>query len=138
MTGHYEFNMDQKGRISIPAKLRSELGSKIFVSNGLGNCLKVYPESEWQKLMDKIGEQSYVAQEEFRRFFCANSQEVSLDKQGRFCLSGELRQYAGITDIATIVGVGNVAEIWSKERWDEVNGKMSEEKIRALMEQINF
>lgn len=134
MTGRYEYNIDQKGRISIPSKMREELGGKFVVSKGLDDCLKIYPMAEWDKLMQTITNLPFAKQRIPMRFYCEKSQENELDKQGRFCLSQELRDFAGLTDTAVIIGMYNTIEIWNKERWEKVAEELTTENIESMME----
>lgn len=133
MTGRYEYNIDQKGRISIPSKMREELGGRFVVSKGLDDCLQIYPMAEWEKLMNTITSLPFAAQRKPMRFYCEKSQENELDKQGRFCLSQELRDFAGLTDTAVIIGMNKTIEIWNKERWENIACDLTTENIEAIM-----
>lgn len=136
MLGRSDNNIDNKGRLSIPSKMREELGAKFVVFKGLDHCLNVYPMSEWQKLMDKIAAQPLIKQKQLMRFFCEDAQECELDKQGRFCLSKSLREYAYLTDTATLIGMRNTIEIWNADKWDEAMQEVDAESVAALMEEM--
>ncbi|MCC8022177.1 MAG: division/cell wall cluster transcriptional repressor MraZ, partial [Clostridiales bacterium] len=101
-------------------------------------CLKIYPMPEWDKLMAKIGEQSFTTQQKLRRFFCEKAQKFVLDKQGRFCIPQELRDYAGLEETAIIVGMESTIEVWNEARWNAINSDITSENSVSLMEEIGF
>lgn len=138
LVGRYDYNIDVKGRISIPSKMREELGARFVATKGLDNCIQILPIQEWERLMEKISAQSYVQQKQLRRFFCENSQEIELDKQGRFCIPPALRAFAGLTDAAAIIGMQNIIEVWNPQRWADANSELTPENIEAIMQEIGF
>ncbi len=138
LVGRSDYNIDAKGRISIPSKMREELGPRFVATKGLDSCIQILPLSEWEKLMSKIAAQPYVQQKQLRRFFCEKSQEIELDKQGRFCIPTALREYAHLKDCAAIIGMENIIEIWDPAHWDEANSELTSENIQSIMEEIGF
>lgn len=138
LTGQYQHNIDAKGRISIPAKLREDLGERFVVSKGTEHCLTVYPMGEWNRLQKKIDALPVAKAQKLHRFFSANADTVELDKQGRIVLAGHLREFAGLTGQAVVVGVSNSVEIWDKERWDAQCASITAESVEALMDEIGF
>lgn len=119
--GCYEHTIDDKGRLSIPAKLREALeasfSAPLFLTRK-DDCLVAYPSDEWRALEAKISglpsfDPKVVA---FRRFFLAPAQECPLDKAGRILVPPTLRAYAGLERDVVLAGMGNHLEVWSKER----------------------
>ena len=96
MYGKYKHTVDPKGRLFVPSKLRDELGEAFYVTLGLDHCLSVYTETGWQAILDKYNALP-ISQARKMRFLFANAAKCEPDKQGRFLIPTELRQYAGIT-----------------------------------------
>lgn len=117
--GEYNHNLDQKGRIAVPVKFRTELGSSAIVTKGLDSCLFVYPKEEWNKMTDKLAALpvSSSSARSFSRLMLSGAMEVEIDKQGRALLPGYLREYADLKDAVVMAGVLNRVEIWDKQRW---------------------
>ena len=95
MYGKYKHTVDPKGRLFVPSKLRDELGEAFYVTLGLDHCLSVYTETGWQAILDKYNALP-ISQARKMRFLFANAAKCEPDKQGRFLIPTELRQYAGI------------------------------------------
>ena len=142
LSGEYNHNLDSKGRVIIPAKLREQLGETIIITKGLDNCLFVFPEKEWQNFQEKLSKLKLVSKEarSFIRFFIGSSEEISLDKSGRILLPHPLREYASIEKEAVLVGVLNRLEIWDKERWISQNEETCNnmENIALKMEEMGM
>ena len=138
MKGEYNHNVDAKGRLFIPVKLREELGDRFTVTRGLDKCLAIYPASEWAVLEERIRALPMSKARDLQRFFFSSAFDAELDSQGRILLPAGLRQYAGLTKEATIIGASNHAEIWDTARWIEYNGGITDERIEAAMDDIGF
>lgn len=135
--GEYQHNLDAKGRVSVPVKYRSDLGSSAIVTKGLDSCLYLYPKGEWEKMAEKIANLpiSSSSARSFARVMLAGAMEVELDKQGRVLLPAYLREYASIDGEAVLAGVYNRVEIWNKEAWKE-NTKNEEGNISNTAETL--
>ncbi len=123
LMGEYLHNIDNKGRVILPAKFREELGDSFIVTKGLDNCLFVYAKDEWAILESKL-KQLPLAKPEARafvRFFFAGAAELECDKQGRMLLPNNLREYAKLDKDVVVIGVSNRIELWDKEAWDAYN-----------------
>lgn len=138
LLGEYNHNLDTKGRVSIPAKFRDDLGSSFIVTKGLDNCLFIYSKSEWETFETKLKTLPLTNPNarNFIRFFFSGATECELDKQGRINIPQNLRDYAGLTKEVYLIGVSTRVEIWNKENWenytspdnmdlDEIAGQMS-------------
>lgn len=119
--GEYRHNIDNKGRLIIPSKLRDELGEQFILTRGLDRCLFGYPMSEWSNLEAKLNEMSLAKKDArtFLRFFYSSATDCELDKQGRINIPSTLRSYADLEKWCTVVGVSNRIEIWDETRWQE-------------------
>ncbi|NLW65876.1 MAG: division/cell wall cluster transcriptional repressor MraZ [Clostridiales bacterium] len=138
MTGEFQHNLDSKGRLSIPARLREELGNVFYVTLSMDKCLAAYSAENWQSFTDKVDEMPYVKQRKMRPLF-AYAAKCEMDAQGRILIPQNLREYAGLTKNVTIVGSNNHAEFWDSENWNEINRiEMTPENIAAVMEELDF
>ena len=119
--GEYEHSVDAKGRLIMPAKLREEIGDKFVVTKGLDGCLFAYSQTEWTAFEEKLKSLpiSNKNARDFTRFFLSGAIECEIDKQGRFLITSNLREFAGLEKDVVIIGVNTRIEIWSKEKWNK-------------------
>ena len=122
LIGEYRHNIDDKGRIIIPAKFREEIGMKFVVTRGLDGCLFVYAMDNWNKIVSKLQTLPFTKKDArtFMRFFLSGATVCEFDKQGRINLSNSLIEYAGIQKECTIIGVNDRLEIWASEKLDAI------------------
>jgi len=135
-SGECEHTVDDKGRLIIPAKFRSELGEGLFVTRGLDGCLFVFPPDTWKDLSEKVANLP-LAQAGARLFsrMIYSGTECELDKQGRILLPAPLRAHADIESGVVVTGVNSRLEIWSQKRWQEMTIRMEEESS-SIAEQL--
>lgn len=119
--GEYHHSIDDKGRLIIPSKFREELGEKFIVTRGIENCLFVYSEDNWQKIVSKLETLPFTKRDarQFVRFFLSGATVAELDKQGRINITSPLISYANIKKECVIIGTGDRLEIWSEESWND-------------------
>ena len=119
--GEYEHSVDAKGRLIMPAKLREEIGEKFVVTKGLDGCLFAYSQNEWTAFEEKLKTLPLTNKNarDFTRFFLSGAIECEIDKQGRFLITSNLREFANLEKEVVIIGVNTRIEIWSKEKWQE-------------------
>lgn len=128
LMGEFHHNLDEKGRIIIPTKLREELGENIIVTRGLEDCLFIYSEEEWSLIVSKLKTLPFTKKDarSFTRMFLSGAVKTQFDKQGRLKISSPLLEYASLLKECVIIGVNDRLEIWSKENWNsfvEINKK---------------
>lgn len=118
--GEYHHSIDDKGRLIIPAKFRSELGDKFIITRGIENCLFVYPEKRWEEIVHKLESLPFTKKDarNFTRFFLSGATVAEFDKQGRVNITSPLINYAGIEKECIIIGTGDRLEIWSEDAWN--------------------
>lgn len=122
--GEYEHSIDAKNRVIIPSKFREGLGEKFVITKGLEQgCLLVFPMEEWQNFEEKLKSLPFGSKEArtFSRYFFSSASECEIDKQGRTVIASNLKDYAKIEKDVVIIGVSSRVEIWSKEKWEELN-----------------
>jgi len=130
LIGEYEHSLDVKGRLIMPAKLREDMGEKFIITKGLDGCLFGFSQNEWSNFEEKLKTLPLTNKNarDFVRFFLSGAIECEIDKQGRFLIASNLREYANMEKDVVIIGVGTRLEIWNKDKWKEYN---SEENISA-------
>ncbi|MGI6103269.1 MAG: division/cell wall cluster transcriptional repressor MraZ [Patescibacteria group bacterium] len=117
--GEYEHNLDAKGRLAVPYRMRRELEAGAVVTRGVDGCLVMYTRDEWERLAAQIAAlpMSDPKARRFARFFLAGAAEVEFDKQGRVLLPTYLREYAKFDGAVVVAGVFNRIELWSQAAW---------------------
>lgn len=128
LLSNYEYSVDEKGRLAIPAKFRPELGARLVLTRGFDGCLVAYPLDEWQRFTEKLSALSPLQSDErvVVRTTLAYAYELELDRQGRILIPADLRDYADISDGVVFAGMYSRVEIWSKEHWLEQEALMRE------------
>ena len=116
MTGQYAHNIDAKGRLFIPARLREELGQTFHVTVGMDHCLSVYSDESWAAFTDKLRDLHYSKAKALRPLF-ANAIDCEPDGQGRILIPAKLREYANLQKEVVVIGSFDRVEIWNAERW---------------------
>lgn len=118
--GEYHHTIDEKGRLTIPSKVRDQLGERFVVTRGLDNCLFVYREDEWTNIISKYRELPNTKDaRNFMRFFLSGATVCEFDKQGRVNIPSPLSTFAGLEKDCVIIGVNDRLEIWSSDRWSQ-------------------
>lgn len=130
LIGEFEYSLDVKGRLVMPSKIREDIGEKFIITKGLDGCLFGFSKQEWNNFEEKLKTLPLTNKNarDFVRFFLSGAIECEIDKQGRFLVASNLREYAGLEKEAVITGVGTRIEIWDKDKWKNYN---SEENLSA-------
>jgi len=122
--GTYSHTLDAKGRLIIPAELRTGLGDTFYVTQNLDGCLSLYPEADFQALKEKLDTLPKITNEaarRLRRFYFANSRQMEPDGQGRVLIPGTLRTYASLKKKIVLLGVDDHVEVWDEDLWKTYN-----------------
>ena len=138
LTGEYRHNIDEKGRMNFPSRLREELGERFIITRWLDDCLVVFSEDEWQVMCDKIRQQPIGRSRDVQRYLFANAAVVEPDKQGRILIPQNLRTRAGLERDVVVIGVLNRAEIWNKDRWEAVNDSITSDMLDEKMRELDL
>lgn len=141
--GEYSHNIDAKGRIIIPAKLREQLGGQFMITRGFEGCLAVYPMEAWEKLVEKLAmlPTNQKSARFLQRELLSGAAEAEPDKQGKVLITPPHRVHAALTKDVVIIGVGTRVEIWDAQRLSEYRGEdteMSLEEAAESLEGFNF
>ncbi len=140
LIGEYFHNIDAKGRVSMPAKFRDDLGGRFVLSRGRGQCLQAYSIEEWTKFETELLALKGREANTLRHFFFSNSIECEIDAQGRVLIPSKHREYAGISRETAFIGMSDHIEIWDKAEWDNQTAKpeFTPQGIEELMESLGL
>lgn len=135
--GEYQHQLDEKGRLIIPARFREELGSPFVATRGLDRCLFAFPAGEWARVEEKLRALPLTQADAraFVRLLMAGAAPVEVDRAGRALLPAHLRQYAGLERDVVVLGVGSRVEIWDRGVW-EAYAARAEGSFESIAEKI--
>ncbi len=127
LSGEYLNNLDDKGRIMIPSRLRSEIeGNSLVLTRGVDKCLWLFTLTEWKRISEEIMASTSIFQSKARmiqRRIIAPAQEIEFDKAGRINITPALRQSVELKKECVILGINNYVEIWDEavyqNYWEE-------------------
>jgi transcriptional regulator MraZ len=119
LLGTHDHTIDDKSRLTLPAKFRHSFEAGVVVTRGLDPCLVAYPRDEWARSQSRIAELDTLSGEarQLQRVVYGNAVEGDLDKQGRFVIPTKLREYAGLDRDVVVAGVNDHLEIWDRAAW---------------------
>ena len=137
--GNYNYNLDDKGRISIPTPYKTSFGEKLICVQGFEECIYLFSVSDWNALAEKISSLSITksANRKFARLFMSNAFEASIDSKGRINLESVLIAHAKLTKDCIFLGASNHVEIWDKENWEKYKSSCCEE-YDTLAEEVEL
>jgi len=133
LIGEYIHTLDEKNRVSVPAKFRKELGKKIIITPGLGQCLFIFTVKEWEKVSKKLSDSdsdlSFLKadQRSFNRYMFGRAAEVAIDSIGRMLIPEFLQAGIRLRDKAAIIGVKDRVEVWNEKAWAEQKARVAKE-----------
>lgn len=128
LTGTFPRTLDEKLRVAVPKRLCDDFGegnlSALIVAPGQDRCLLVYAPGGFERLGQKLAEQSATRLEvrNYKRLFYSRAERVDLDGQSRIRLPERLASFAGLKREVTLVGVQDHAELWDSEAWKSFLG----------------
>ncbi|MCS7056219.1 MAG: division/cell wall cluster transcriptional repressor MraZ [Thermoflexales bacterium] len=117
--GEFTHTLDEKSRLTLPAKFRARLADGVVMTTGADKCLLIYPLDEFKLLFERVSALPVMGREAatLRRMLYSNAHDAVPDKQNRVVIPQALREYAEITNEAVIVGVGKFIEVWNPREW---------------------
>lgn len=119
--GEFRHNIDAKGRLSIPAKMRIQCGESVYVTRGNDGCLALYTQSGWEAYYQELQAlpQKKKSTRIFIRLVTSRASECEFDKLGRINIPQVLRKEGNLEKECVVVGVGDHVEIWNAQTWDQ-------------------
>ncbi len=138
--GEYTHTVDDKGRLTIPAKYRGLLAAGLVVTRGFDQNLMMFPLDGWQELANRIAQRplSDEGMRAFRRRVFSGAVDLAPDRQGRILLPPYLRQFAGINGEVVIAGMFNYLEIWNSADWQTVRADIESDGDAARWEDLGI
>ena len=117
--GEFVHTIDEKGRLTIPARFRADLAVGLIVTRGIDRCLAIYPREEWNRLAGRVSALPMTdrSARAFRRLVFANASDATPDKQGRVLIPPHLREYAGLDGEVIVTGLNTYIEVWNPDSW---------------------
>ena len=129
LLGEFEHTIDDKNRLTLPARFRDAMSDGVVVTRGMDGCLYAYPRGDWlERLQSRVAELDPLSKEsrQLQRHFFSGAAEAELDKQGRIMIPAPLLRYAGLEREVVVAGIHDHLEIWDRETWrrelNEVEG----------------
>jgi MraZ protein len=119
--GQFQHNLDEKGRLMIPAPYRQTLEGGAYIMQGFDRCLMVMTKPYFEQVYDRINSMNLAdpATRLLRRMILSTAYSVDLDKIGRILVPQNLRQFAGFDGEAIVAGQGEYFEVWTPADWDQ-------------------
>ncbi len=138
--GEYTHTIDDKGRLTIPAKFRALLAAGLVVTRGFDQNLMLFPLDGWQDLATRIAQRplSDESVRAFRRRVFSGAIDLTPDRQGRILVPNYLRQFAGINGDVVIAGMFNYLEIWNTDAWETVRESIESNSDAARWEALGI
>ncbi len=136
--GQFQHNIDEKGRLAIPAKFRPLLADGLVITKGVEKCLYVWDLEQWRQMSEKLGSLPLMQANARRvtRHFFSGATDTELDKLGRVVIPQFLREYAGLSDEVMVVGLRGRIEIWDKDAWNSEEDDAEQNGIAAYAESL--
>ena len=120
LLGEFEHTIDDKNRLTLPAKFREAFAGGVVVTRGLEGCLAAYPREGWERMvaswLDPLSPFSKESRQ-MHRYYYAGAAEDTPDKQGRVTIPSSLLGHAGVEREVVVAGVGDHLEIWDRAAW---------------------
>jgi len=145
LTGEYELRLDEKNRLSIPARVREQIvpeehGSGFYQVLEVNRVLSLYPDKYYQRLALAVAPRTAAPDESltFERLQYSMAGRVELDRQGRVLLNEKLIRRAGLKERVTLIGVRDHLEVWDSSRWErylEENLPVHEEMLLSARQE---
>ena len=120
LLGEYEHTIDEKNRLTLPAKIRQAMAGGVVLTRGLDACVEAYPASDWHELVESnLAGLNPLSRETrvLERFYYTGAVEAQPDKQGRVMLPAALIEHAGLGREVVVVGMRGRLEIWDSAAW---------------------
>ena len=136
--GSFAHNLDEKGRLMIPRKMREELGYKVYIMKGFEGSLSLYNEERYQKLVEEFSRLSFNQSKvrDYLRLQFASTYEMEVDKLGRVQIPTALLTKYNISKEVLVLGIGDHIEVWDKAKYEEYENGIKDE-FESIAENIN-
>ena len=136
--GSFTHNLDEKGRLMIPRKMREQLGYKVYIMKGFEGSLSLYNEERYQKLVEEFSRLSFNQSKvrDYLRLQFASTYEMEVDKLGRVQIPTALLTKYNISKEVLVLGIGDHIEVWDKAKYEEYENSIKDE-FESIAENID-
>lgn len=119
--GQFQHNLDEKGRLMIPARYRELLAAGAFITQGFDKCLMVMTDAYFAQVYDRINSMNLAdpTARLLRRLILSNAYPVEVDRVGRILVPGNLRDVIALNGEAIVAGQGDYFEVWNPSDWND-------------------
>jgi MraZ protein len=118
--GEFTHTIDDKGRLTLPAKFRELLAHGVVITRGFDGCLFIFTREDFKVLTERLRERFSLNKQSARdlnRFFFAGATDLSPDRTGRVLIPSFLREYANLDSEVAIIGANTHLELWRSDDW---------------------
>jgi len=131
MRGTQNPKLDEKSRLTLPAKYRTELTDDVTVVCEQEHCLSIYNRAVLDKILEPVNAapSTSLTVREYQRWVNSNAEDATLDKQGRITITANQRAWAGLERDVVVVGIGSRLEVWNPERWTVYHAGLNEKFV---------
>lgn len=138
--GRYEHNIDEKGRLTIPARYREMLENGAYVTQGFDHNLIVHPTAFFEELSTKVNQLAYndPTARQLKRFMFSTAERCDIDRVGRILIPQFLREAAEITGAVVLIGAGDYFEIWAPQQWASQNELLQDSEAAQRFSSLNL
>ena len=129
--GEFIHAIDEKGRLTIPAKFRADLAAGLVVTRGIDRCLAIYPLEEWNRLAERVSALPLTDRRAraFRRLVFASAADAVPDRQGRLLIPPRLREYADLDSEVVVTGLNTYIEVWNTGGWIQERERVESDDV---------
>ena len=139
--GYRVHKLDAKSRVAIPAHMRGRLGEEFVASLGLGDFVALYPQDQWEALLEKVQNSKLSGEKKktLSMYLIASADKMSLDSQGRILLSDRLKNKVNLAGEKETVVFGNInhIEIWNSAMFEEQVSSIDKNEVIEIMDELN-
>lgn len=139
--GYRVHKLDAKSRVAIPAHMRGRLGEEFVASLGLGDFVALYPQDQWEALLEKVQNSKLSGEKKktLSMYLIASADKMSLDSQGRILLSDRLKNKVNLAGEKEAVVFGNInhIEIWNSTMFEEQVSSIDKNEVISIMDELN-
>lgn len=139
--GYRVHKLDAKSRVAIPAHMRGRLGEEFVASLGLGDFVALYPQDQWEALLEKVQNSKLTGEKKktLSMYLIASADKMSLDSQGRILLSDRLKNKVNLAGEKEAVVFGNInhIEIWNSSMFEEQVSSIDKNEVIGIMDELN-
>lgn len=136
--GEYSHTLDLKNRVTLPSKLRDEMGGRAVLVKSIDKCVSVYNTAAWTAYTAKLDALPGTEARALKRFIYSSAFEAEFDSQGRILIPANLCQYAELEKNIRVIGAGDHVELWSEDAWTETQESADTAAMEATMIRLGF